>query len=427
MKNLFILFCLLVNIAYSQSTQLFSTQTAIDTFKGPYAQALYIYDNDTSINALDPITNIDNLKNFIFYNQVTIKIFYTRIKTLDFSDFKFNFLYSMFIEQNRELKEIKGMNKVINCSGIVIDSNSKLETIDFNYDSLNGSTNIYVFGNPSLKSVSLAYNKDFLTDRFENFYYIYYNSYGHGVYINNNPSLRKIIYNKKLGKGRISRFWVLNNRSLDSIIVNKVNNNIFKYTMDDTLSSTMYKKGAAFNEFENGIFSDLGVRFNISNNDSLRYVGGGFEKDTFSIVSLLIKNNPKLTNLCLFKPAILAFPNPQSNLPLLYQISNNAIGTSSLAEITSTDCSQKSGINTTVQSQNLFNLYPNPNHGNFQLKFPDEDMYDVTVINYLGIKVYHSMASNSNNVIHLTHIPKGNYILKCMNKNYDKTIKLLVE
>ena len=61
------------------------------------------------------------------------------------------------------------------------------------------------------------------------------------------------------------------------------------------------------------------------------------------------------------------------------------------------------------------------------MKFPDEDMYDVTVINYLGIKVYRSMASNSNSEIDLTHIPKGNYILKCMNKNYDKTIKLLVE
>ena len=425
MKNIFFFFCFLVNISFSQSTQLFSTQTSIDTFKGPYASTLYIYDNDTSINAPDPITNIDNLKNFIF-SKVTINIFYTRIKTLDFSDFKFNYLDNMFIEHNRELKEIKGMNNTINSNAIYIDSNMKLEKIALLYDSVNSSTILIVRGNPKLQSVSLIFNKDFFSNIYD-FYYSGYQNAGHGLFIENNPSLRKIIYNKKIGKGRISRFWVLNNRSLDSIIVNKVNNNIFKYTMDDTLSSTMYKKGAAFNEFENGIFSDLGVRFNISNNDSLRYVGGGFEKDTFSIVSLFIKNNPKLTNLCLFKPAILAFPNPQSNLPLLYQISNNAIGTSSLAEITSTDCSQKSGINKTVQSHNLFNLYPNPNHGIFHLNFPDDDTYDVTIVNYLGIKVYSGFASNTNHEIHLTHIPKGNYIVKCMNKNYDKTIKLSLE
>ena len=174
-------------------------------------------------------------------------------------------------------------------------------------------------------------------------------------------------------------------------------------------------------------FNQVGVRVDLSGNDSLRFIGGGFQNENYDLISLTIQNNNRLNNLCVFKPKILSFPDPQSNLPLLYKIYYNAQGANSIKEVISADCSQNSGINNTVQSQHVFNLYPNPNHGNFQLKFPDEDMYDVTVINYLGIKVYHSMASNSNNEIHLTHIPKGNYILKCMNKNYDKTIKLLVE
>ncbi|MBC7696548.1 MAG: T9SS type A sorting domain-containing protein [Burkholderiales bacterium] len=68
---------------------------------------------------------------------------------------------------------------------------------------------------------------------------------------------------------------------------------------------------------------------------------------------------------------------------------------------------------------NLINLYPNPNNGNFTLSYYIKDRKDAEVVieDITGKLIYQSkMDTNSNNMIlHLTNVRGGIYFVKIMN------------
>jgi hypothetical protein len=64
-----------------------------------------------------------------------------------------------------------------------------------------------------------------------------------------------------------------------------------------------------------------------------------------------------------------------------------------------------------------FNVYPNPNQGNFELNIttPEAGNLNITVTDLMGRTVYtnaHSIVTNTNLPIHLDGAANGTYILK---------------
>ncbi|MCK5776053.1 MAG: T9SS type A sorting domain-containing protein, partial [Bacteroidales bacterium] len=60
-------------------------------------------------------------------------------------------------------------------------------------------------------------------------------------------------------------------------------------------------------------------------------------------------------------------------------------------------------------------ITPNPSHGNFFIDFSAEDYYEVFVYDMTGHIVYDSKLSNNNNLLDLSHLENGIYIVKASN------------
>lgn len=423
MKNL-LFFFLITSIAPQAFSQThFWTQKQIDTFNDYLGTDVYIFTME-SLN--DPIVNIKPLMTKNWQGVSNMNIFNTSVIEIDFTGVKHDYLEYLHIFKNKELKTIKGLNKLVNYRTIAIDSNDKLEQINFQFDTLNSGSIIYVRGNPKLMSIDLKYMTDFYYYYLDPFYMNFYND-GHGMYIANNKSLKRISYNKQKGDGRLSRFFVLNNTSLDSIIFNKINTGPAKSSNVDTFSSTKYFQFSSFNGFHTGNNYEKGFRLNITGNDSLRYIGTNFGNDTFSLVSLVIKNNTNLNDLCIFKKKILEFPNPQSNLSLLYDISNNAPGANSISEVVSGECKKTTPIRDITVVQNSIAVWPNPASSYLSVTLPDENVYDVTFINSVGQEVWRGKVSNEQNMLSVANFSKGLYLLRFKEKTGTQTVKCMIE
>ena len=60
-------------------------------------------------------------------------------------------------------------------------------------------------------------------------------------------------------------------------------------------------------------------------------------------------------------------------------------------------------------------ITPNPSHGNFFIDFSAEDYYEVFVYDMTGHIVYDAKLSNNNNLLDLSHLENGIYIVKASN------------
>ncbi|PXW12570.1 putative secreted protein (Por secretion system target) [Chryseobacterium sp. CBTAP 102] len=93
---------------------------------------------------------------------------------------------------------------------------------------------------------------------------------------------------------------------------------------------------------------------------------------------------------------------------------------------------QTLGVNETVANKDVFVVYPNPSKGLLNVKFTSSnEVYDITVYDVSG-KLVFTQANNKLNhdkkgTFDLSHLVKGDYLIKVKSKNLEKTIKWIKE
>lgn len=93
---------------------------------------------------------------------------------------------------------------------------------------------------------------------------------------------------------------------------------------------------------------------------------------------------------------------------------------------------QTLGVNETTGNKDVFAVYPNPSKGLLNIKFTSSnEVYDITVYDVSG-KLVFSQANNKlshdkTGTFDLSHLIKGDYLIKVKSKNIDKTIKWIKE
>ncbi|SIQ82971.1 reprolysin-like metallopeptidase [Chryseobacterium sp. RU33C] len=93
---------------------------------------------------------------------------------------------------------------------------------------------------------------------------------------------------------------------------------------------------------------------------------------------------------------------------------------------------QTLGVNETAANKDVFVVYPNPSKGLLNVKFTSSnEVYDITVYDVSG-KLVFTQANNKLNhdkkgTFDLSHLVKGDYLIKVKSKNLEKTIKWIKE
>ncbi|MCJ7934930.1 MAG: M12 family metallo-peptidase [Chryseobacterium sp.] len=90
------------------------------------------------------------------------------------------------------------------------------------------------------------------------------------------------------------------------------------------------------------------------------------------------------------------------------------------------------GVTETTGNKEVFAVYPNPSKGLLTIKFTSQnDRYDIMVYDVSGKLVFSKLNNQLNHdksgTFNLTHLVKGNYLIKVKTKNMDKTIKWIKE
>ncbi|REC46748.1 reprolysin-like metallopeptidase [Chryseobacterium pennipullorum] len=93
---------------------------------------------------------------------------------------------------------------------------------------------------------------------------------------------------------------------------------------------------------------------------------------------------------------------------------------------------QTLGVDEVAANNDAFAVYPNPSNGLLNIKFNNQnEVYDVIVYDVSGKLVFSKMNNNVNGdrtgTFNLTHLVKGNYLVKIKSKNMDKTVKWIKE
>lgn len=86
--------------------------------------------------------------------------------------------------------------------------------------------------------------------------------------------------------------------------------------------------------------------------------------------------------------------------------------------------SKKEEINS-MESDFDFSIYPNPSNGIFTLNFDNQEAYSVDVISTLG-KIVYSKTNISDNVINISNLQTGVYLLKVTHKDQIKTKNIII-
>jgi len=89
-------------------------------------------------------------------------------------------------------------------------------------------------------------------------------------------------------------------------------------------------------------------------------------------------------------------------------------------------------VSETAANKDAFAVYPNPSKGLLNIKFSNQkDNFDVTVYDTSGRLVFNSLnnklSKDNLGTFDLTHLTKGDYLLKIKTKDFEKTIKWIKE
>ena len=96
--------------------------------------------------------------------------------------------------------------------------------------------------------------------------------------------------------------------------------------------------------------------------------------------------------------------------------------------LTSLGCSISSTINE-VLLENTFDIYPNPNNGNFIInaQLTKNEVVSITLYNLLGSKIQqYDNVSTYPFLMSLNDLPNGSYFIKFNNGNYTITKKVFI-
>ena len=169
----------------------------------------------------------------------------------------------------------------------------------------------------------------------------------------------------------------------------------------------------------------LGVRITITDNNSLKYIGGGFEKEPYNLITFDVKNNLSLNNLCVFKQKILEFPNPQSNIDFLYPVSNNAAGAESIEAIKSNKCGVNNSINEISNSFTAI-ISPNPAKDKVNFNISGKGKSQIFIHDMQGKLMEKRMIENRD-MLDVTNYAEGIYLIDIIKDGERQARKLVIE
>ncbi len=370
-----------------------------------------------------PITDISRLKEV---NSCVDLIFKnTQLSSLDFDkDLNLKGVSTLQILNNEKLKSIKGLRKMIGIYVIFIDSNSVLESVDISMDSIDILRGVIINNNPKLKEIKIVSNRPYNgLNRIDDL-----SDFGHFLEVRNNNSLKKFSYlAEHLENSTVTDIDIENNAFLDSIVINKFNSYLTSISKsNDSLGSKFYLKIIA----PVGLgtpYKHIGVRLTIADNDSLTYIGGGFENNPYSLITFNVFNNPKLNDLCRFKQKILDFPDPQSNMNILYTVRQNGVGAESIEAIKANKCGAASNIKSTISKSEIdIDISPNPAVNELSIVSKIDKKIILGIYNLQGQKMKRIELEHHEN-INITNYPEGMYIIKSESKDIEWMKKLLIQ
>lgn len=396
MKNLFLcLFILCFSFGKAQGYLLLNNIDSTLNLPDTISSYVIIINDADSIPENKKIRNLDFLKNKVVrcsYFRITNSLL-TEISEIGNG----SGIYSLLIQNNGYLKKVTDLKTITRIAYLEISYNFQLDTIRLQLDSLYFVAQYDFYGNQSLKSLDLNFNKisslTLLSDGPGR------EQYNFGLKIYNHDSLEAI---KIKTKNRVVTILdIQGNQKLKSIDINKL-----KY--DDSLRLRQY-------EFDYWFLETKRTSTNIFliNNASLTHFGG-FEKDSFTLCSSRILKNPKLKDLCILKNYFNAFNIKDVDPKKVFLIDSNGIGASSLEEIKTKSCDS---VNTSIFSlESSLIIYPNPAKDFIHIKGDGSDnaTSDIQIIDGLG-KKYPSAVSQRG--IDIRHLLPGYYYINWQDHN----------
>ena len=126
--------------------------------------------------------------------------------------------------------------------------------------------------------------------------------------------------------------------------------------------------------------------------------------------------------LCSFNTVL--YPDGQYYFKVTaWDASNNVKSDSMLIHIKN----HSNKIDESALNKAIVSIFPNPNHGKFNLIFSDKTMNDVSIsiIDVLGNVVSEKSYNSINNMIDISKQPKGIYFLKIKGLQINKTFKVV--
>ena len=77
--------------------------------------------------------------------------------------------------------------------------------------------------------------------------------------------------------------------------------------------------------------------------------------------------------------------------------------------------------------QDIFNVYPNPTTGVFNLDLNNNKSYNISIFNSLGQKVYNNVTNSMSMVVDLSELESGIYTIELENSDVIFTERIIIE
>ena len=111
--------------------------------------------------------------------------------------------------------------------------------------------------------------------------------------------------------------------------------------------------------------------------------------------------------------------------PLVWTCADPGDGSGSFA--TKALCDASCAANSVNENLSKLIIYPNPTNGIFTIEFEGNEMFNITINNILGVKVYSNSFVKNNITINMSNFEKGIYTIEMKNKSTNIIKKIIVK